>query len=95
MKVHTGCPVKIRPLSVVIKTFFVIARFNFKIPARALPVIPPKFIGVHITQSEKEVVRAQSLWMWRAIPPSWQRPELNLLLALYVNVTNATWSPAA
>jgi hypothetical protein len=32
-------------------TFFVIARF--KITARALPVIPPKFTGVPNTQPEK------------------------------------------
>jgi hypothetical protein len=31
-------------------------KFNFKIAARALPVIPPKFTGVPITQPEKIIL---------------------------------------
>jgi hypothetical protein len=32
------------------------SKINFKITARALPVIPPKFTGVPITQPEKIIL---------------------------------------
>jgi hypothetical protein len=50
---------KVVPLGANKKTFFVIARFskvNFKLTARALPVIPPKFTGVPVTQSKKIIL---------------------------------------
>jgi hypothetical protein len=53
-----GGPSKFEQLRLNI-TFFVIARFskiNFKITARALPVIPPKFTGVPVTQSDKIIL---------------------------------------
>jgi hypothetical protein len=49
---HKVVPLHWRP----IKNFFLLShdfqKFNFKLTARALPVIPPKFTGVPVTQSE-------------------------------------------